>query len=249
MKKLFYCATLLFTVVGYGFSEENTTDSEQNTLPAKLSGSAQLGFIMSTGSSHTSNANGKLSGNYQMGKWTYQAYTTFLHDSDYSENSTHERYETFGQSQYNFSEKNYLFVNTDWLDDSDDGFDYLWNNTVGYGRELYQNTARGMLLTWQAGPGYRFQPNDDKDIADEEVTANTSFKFQWNINDINRVEQTVGASYANNETIYVSNTAYTAKIYENISLQMALDIRHNTNTPEDSEPTDTITTMNILYSF
>ena len=244
MNKLPLLITMFCLSAISGLTEAMDEASEQN-----FSGSAQLGFIMSTGSSHTTNANGKLSGNYKHSKWTYQGFSTFLHDSDHTENSTHERYEIFGQTQYNYTEKNYIFINTDWLNDTDDGFDYLWNNTVGYGRQLYKNTQHGIAITGQVGPGYRFQPNDDDDIPDQEITANGSLKFDWDINDINRVSQVFGTSYAGNETILISNTAYTAKIYENISLQLSFDVRHNTNTPDDSEPPDTITTLNVLYSF
>jgi putative salt-induced outer membrane protein YdiY len=236
-----------------GFAETTTPkdDDSSKIEEPSFTGAAQAGFLMNTGDTQETTGNVKLSGTQHTdGKqWTNKGYVSAYNDSDHTDKDTEERYELFAQTQYNLSDKNYTFVNTDFLADSSDGYDYIWNSTIGYGRTLFHSNDYGMNLDWLLGPGYRLQPSDDEDIKTHEFTANSSLQFQWKINEMNTFEQDVNVSYAANDTILTSNTSFTAHIYKSLALQLGLTVHHDTMAPEDSSSTDTLTTVNLLYSF
>lgn len=254
-KKLLVCGLLLIGLSQVALADDAATkpasDTTKPTPPPEnpFKGSIQFGFTNLTGNTSETTYNGKTSATYKKNKWTNQGFVSAFSDDNDTSGDNHERYEVFEQTQYNYTEKKYAYINSDYLADSNDGYDYIWNSSVGYGRTLYRNDDYHMTLDGQAGPGYRVSPNDDSSVADESLTGNVAFIYKWQINKISSFQQDVSASYAETDTVFIYKTAYTANIYKNLGIQASFNVTQNTHVPADTDKFETITTLNVLYTF
>lgn len=231
-----------------------------NTLPPQdtseitqknLSGAIRFGGMIQTGDNESYTENGEFDIKYLHNQMTYTGQFNTLYNDNKSNNEVEQRNQAQGQAQYNLDKVNYIFVNTDYLIDSNDGYDYIWNTQSGYGRQLFENTSQTMTLDAQAGPGYRIAPSNDEDtsIQDNQATLNASIIYAWKFTPKSTFKQTISTSYAQTDTITTAQTSVETKLYKNIGIQFSVNVTHHTATPENSEKTNTLSTINVVYDF
>lgn len=119
------------------------------------------------------------------------------------------------------------------------------------GKSLGPQQGIGHGAKWSAwlGPGIRQSPSDDEDINSTQVTGNGSLVYDWKITDITTFKQTASISYADADTITQANSSVTTRLYKDFGLEFKFSLVNHSKPPEDSENTNTITTINVVYSF
>lgn len=244
---------LLFIVlISDSFATElNSYSDTQNPKSSDktLKGAIQFGGLMRTGDTEQYTENSQANITYSNNKMTYTGQVSALFDDNKTEDTRSQRYQTQGQAQYNFLEGNYFFFNTSYLDDSKDGYNYIWENQAGYGRRLVDNERIPMTLDAQTGPGYRRAPSDNSSIKENQGTWNLTFLYTWGISPTTTLKQTLGTSYAQSDTITTAQTSITTLLYKNFSLQFSFDLSHHTAMPDKDSKTNSITTINLVYNF
>lgn len=235
---------------------KNTDREEQKpatpidaATPKHFTGSVQLGALISTGDTEEFTENGAFDFKLVQKKMTYTGLLSALYSYSRTEDDRNERYQAQGQAQYAFTEKNYTFVNTNFIADTDDGYDYIWATQVGYGRRLLNSEKYRMTIDGQAGPGYRIAPTDDSEVKDEQETLNASLIYAWQITESTSLGENISTSYAESDTITTAKTTLSTKLYKGLGLQFASTITHHTNPASASHKTNTYSTVNLVYGF
>ena len=229
----------------------NSTRQAEAVKPESkdFTGSVQLGALISTGDTEEFTENGAFNFKYLHNRMTYTGLLSALYSYNRTEDDHNERYQAQGQAQHAFTEKNYLFINTNFIADSSDDYDYIWESQLGYGRRLLNNETYHMTLDAQAGPGYRLAPTSDSDVKNEQATLNGSIIYNWQITAATALNETISSSYASADTITTIKTALTTKVYKSLGLQFASTVTHHTNPAGSNHKTNTYSTINLIYGF
>ena len=115
-------------------------------------GKGQLGFLDSRGNSDAESLNANLDLLRYDGAWKNELYAAALYGKNAGIVSA-ERWETRGQSNYNFSGDFFAFGGFRYEHDLFDGFQYQWSLTGGLGYKIIDTDSD--KLTAQVGAGYR----------------------------------------------------------------------------------------------
>ena len=214
-------------------------------------GEGKLGLTNTSGNTETQTIVGNLKLGYTMFKWEHEAKLETLRAED-GQNLTAERYSLDLQSDYKLPNKiSYLWGNFRYEDDKFSGYNYQTALTVGYGHKVI-DTAR-TKLDLEAGVGIRkselkagSEPNDD---LDREPIARFGLDYSQEISSNLDFTQNFLVETGSENTHLESRTGFNVKIVGNLKMGLSLDINHNTEVPPGTEKTDTITAVNLLYSF
>jgi putative salt-induced outer membrane protein len=222
---------------------------------ADLTGKGEAGLVVASGNTDTETANAKVALATEIGKWKHGFGGAVLYASD-EEGKTANRWEVFGQSDWNFTVKNFLFASGRYEQDEFSGFEYQATAALGAGRRFIDNDITHFVGT--VGAGYKFLEtrdsfDDDTGLliaegsSDREVvfrgTLDFDHKFTPSTSLINKFIVESGA-----ENTFVQNDlALQVKMTDVLALAVGYSVRHNTDPPAEFENTDTLTTINLVY--
>lgn len=230
--------TLLSLVIcGLGQAEEDQPG---------WSGSGQFGYVAARGNTDTENLTLGLNGEYATEKWRYKAYLNGLFASENDVN-TAERMELGGQADYKSDEVSYWFASLRYEDDKFSQFDFQNTLAAGYGRELINNDQH--LLKGEAGLGYRMAEIRATGLSQDEAIIRGALDYTWTISDTASLSNKTLVEAGSDNTFGSNITALKTSISGGLGLQVAHEIRHNTDVLEPSENSDFLTTVSLVYSF
>lgn len=240
-----HLVTALFLTSGCAFGMEKAPQSRWEGSQAKM------GLVIYTGNTESNDASASLDIKYNNTPWKN---TTKLAVSFSSESgvTTAESYRASNQLQYAFARelKSYLYTNTDFVVDKFGVYEYQGSLSAGYGRDLVKNEKWHVSL--QAGPGIRFYQVSGSQSTNNDLTLETAGHAAWKINQDVTLSQdlqyTIGATYDYLESV----TALSNKIINNLAMEFSCTVQYYSHVPEGSENTentDTITRMSLVYRF
>lgn len=234
----------------------------------KLQGSAELGYVITSGNSETSTLNGKLGLSYEEEVWK----NTFKIDSLSSkatdqdtgeEKTTAQRLIVENQYDYKFSAKGYMFGAIEYdKDDVSTAYDHFINYTLGYGRTLIKD--KQMKLAFETGYGIRnteYESLLDTDTNQyvqapdsREEILRVKGDFSWKITPTTKFTQLlrsdIGLSnnQGDNVTLTRSESALSVKINSRFAMKTAYIIEHRSDVAEGVENKDTKLAITLVYS-
>ena len=211
--------------------------------------SAEAGLAATTGNSDTLNVNGRFAIAGSDEQWLHDYYALALRNETNDE-TTANRFEAGGRSGWKFGERSYLFGAMRYENDDFSPYDYQTVASFGYGVFAVRNEATTLLF--EVGPGYRWakfaDPTDeDGEDADGAVLRGMmDFKHRFTPNteifDLLVVE-------AGSDNTYVQNDIGVAvSMTDTLALKAAFQVRHNTDAPGEIDNTDTLTTLNLVWT-
>lgn len=221
---------------------------------ADWTGTGEAGLIIADGNTETETANARLELGTTRDDWTHSAGLAGLYASTGGD-KTAQRWELFGQSDYGFSERDFVFAAGRYEDDEFSGFEYQASLSGGVGRHVIRNDRTHLVAT--AGIGYKFFETRDSFDAlgslleagdeDSEVifrgTADVEHAFTDTTSLVNGLVLESGST-----NTYVENAlALKVKMSDVLALAVGYAIRHNTDPPAGFEKTDKLTTINLVY--
>jgi len=210
-------------------------------------GNGEFGLVSTTGNTNSTALNLKLQFIKTTEKWRHRFAGTALTTSE-NGIQDNERYTAELQSDRKLSEKSYIFGVVRWDADKFGAYDPQQTATIGYGRELMKGESHE--LKGEIGAGYRNLKERVSGIASREAIMRLVLNDTWQIfkstNWTNRLLVETGAD----NTFSQFNTGVAVAMTERFALKVGFEVRNNTKVPPgDSEKTDTITTMNLVYNF
>jgi len=242
LTKIVLAATLLLTVSAYAQDEEEA-------VVLGWTGTGELGFVNTTGNTESTALNARLNFILQQERWRHRFSGTALMTS---ENGTtdNERYTMEMQSDRELSEKSWLFGVYRWDADKFGSYDPQMSLTAGYGRQLMK--SENHELRGEIGAGYKKLEERVSGDKTSEAIARFLLDDSWQVFKTTLWTNRLLVEAGSSNTFTQFNTDLAVSMTEKFAVKLGFEVRHNTDVPddiEDSENTDTITSVNLVYNF
>jgi len=209
------------------------------------SGSVALGYLATSGNSESSSFNFEFGINYDAVKWHHEL-TGRAFTSESENDKTAENYRLGWNSQYDFTEFNYGFGRLESINDRFSSYDYQRFAALGYGRRILKTKKH--LLNAEIGAGWQqSKPEDLEKISEGIIRLGGDYK--WNITETSSFSQTLKVSSGRSNTFTIAVTEVKAAIYGALALALSFTYQHNSDVVPGTDKTDTITAINLDYSF
>lgn len=210
--------------------------------------SAEAGLVATSGNSDTLNVNGRFALDGEDETWIHNYYALALRNETDNE-TTANRYEFGGRSGWKFGERSYLFGALRYENDDFSTFDYQTVASIGYG--VFAIRSEPTTLLFEVGPGYRWakfaDDTADPDNADGAVLRGLmDFKHRFTAN--TTMFDTLVVEAGSDNTFVQNDIGVAVSMTRTLALKAAFQVRYNTDAPGSSDDTDTLTTLNLVWT-
>ncbi len=209
------------------------------------SGKGGLGIVSQRGNAETETININAELVNTMEQWRHVLGLAVLNSSE-NEVDTANRFEVYGQSDYKINETSYWFGSGRYEDDDFSQFENQATIAAGYGRELFNNDVH--LLNGEIGIGYRRAELRGSGETSTDPILRGKLDYAWKLSESATLTNVFLVESGSDNTFAKNTTALTADIANNFGLQLAYEIRHNTDVDDPANNTDFLTTVNLVYS-
>lgn len=232
---LFLSATIVFA------------QDEEEAVVEPWEGAGEFGFVNTTGNTETVALNMKLNFVRTGERWRHRFTGTALTTSEDGDKDN-ERYTVEIQSDRSLSEKSWLFGSFRWDADKFGSYDPQLSLTAGYGYQLMKSEKHE--LKGEIGAGYRKLDERESGQSSSEAIVRFLLDDTWQVFKTtvwtNRLLIETGSS----NTFTQFNTGLAVAMTDKFAVKLGFELRNNTEVPPgDSENTDTITSVNLVYNF
>ncbi len=240
------CLLRIGAILALGAAQVSGAEEAETGPEEGWSGEAEVGFVATTGNSETESFNARFALRNEAYPWRHETRLEALRSSDEDE-TTAERYLFAHKSDYRFGENRYLFGTVRYEDDRFSGYDYRISETFGYGRRVYEEP--GVSLDLEAGFGGRHSLPEESDEREDEVILRGAGNLIWQISPSARFTEQLFVESGDRNTFTESVSALKLKINGNLATKLSYTVRHNTDVPEYTENTDTISSVTLVIDF
>ena len=211
----------------------------------------KLGFNFTTGNTTTDEFNSALGLEYAKNRWE----NTFKFSGAYSKSNdvlNKQRYVVRDQVKYGFNatRRHFLFMRGGWIDDRFSPYSYQSTIAVGYGRDLIDTPD--VLVSLQAGPGYRNDKVRGSGEVEERFIGTATLNAKINVSKTGYIKETFQYDSGPPFNYIDSTTSFTTDFMTHWSLQAAYEMEYYSRIPPRSthtEKLDTTTTLALVYNF
>ncbi|MGM0450683.1 MAG: DUF481 domain-containing protein [Pseudomonadota bacterium] len=217
------------------------------------SGSVEAGLVEASGNTEETTISGEADVTRDWNDWRQNV----LLQSRYAEQSgerTAERYAASTQLDYKFNPNDFVFVRARYDNDDFSGYKYQASTAAGYGRRLWSE-GEDSHFDLSAGLGYRYskfeEPDPDEGEESEDPIGRLAGDFRYRLSETARFRQEAETEVGldSGDALSRSVTSLQANINSSLALRLSYTLEHDSNPPEDTERTDTITAVTVLYGF
>ena len=241
VKVVLASSLVLFAVSAYAQDDANE-DTELG-----WSGAGEVGFVNTTGNTESTALNVTLGIVKTTEKWRYRFGGTALMTSEDGDKDN-ERYTAELQADRKLGEKGYLFGVYRYESDKFGSYDPSQSITIGYGRELMKSEKQ--VLKGEIGGGYRKQEERLTGETQSDAIIRILLDDAWQIFSTTSWTNRLLIETGSNNTFTQWNTGLTVSMTDAFALKLGFELRNNSDIPPgDSEKTDTITSVNLVYGF
>ena len=229
---------------------------------ADWTGKGELGGSFASGNSDNDAVNATLELKKTAGSWAHIFGFAGHYGSDGGD-TTAERWELRGQSQYDFTPRAYWFGAARYEDDRFSAYDYQASLSTGLGYRIIDSERTKFWV--QGGPGYRFAetrgpcldvvpPADIYDCnrrGDGESEDSLIFRgdlgFEHRLTETTKIVERFLIETGSDNTYLQNDLGLEVTITGSLGLRLGYQVRHNTDVPDGIEKTDTLTTVGVIY--
>ncbi len=257
---LLSCSSAAFAQTVTPAVSNGPTDPALAVIPSPWSGSSgELGFASAHGNSSTESFNGRLKGRYTDGDWIHSLdlfgmrssaeYTNTADDGTTTRErqTTAERYTAAAGSALQLGEHRQLTATGRYETDDFATYDRLATFGIGYGTRLldWQN----FYLDAQIGPGVRRAHDAVEDREETGLIGRGLFDLKYTITPTTDLVNTLLIESGSYNTYAQNDFGVQVAMNQRFALKAAWQMRHNSDVSDDSKKTDTLTTVNLVYTF
>jgi putative salt-induced outer membrane protein len=211
---------------------------------ADWTGKGDVGASMATGNSENQSFTGGLELKNKVDQWQH----TFGFLANYGndgEETTAQRWELRGQTQYDFTERAYWFGAGRYDDDRFSAYDYQASLSGGLGYKIIDSERTKLWV--QGGPGYRFAELRDTGEKEDGVIFRGDLGFEHQLTETTKIVDRFLVEAGSDNTYFQNDLGLEVTIKGALGLRVGYQVRHNTDVPGGVENTDTLTTVGLLY--
>lgn len=209
------------------------------------SGKATLGYLATTGNTENTTMKMGFEVGYETGKWGHLLTGAAINASE-DDITTTEAYDVGWKSEFNLTDRDFLFGRLSWRKDLFGGFDTQFSQSVGYGRRLIDNDKHH--LNAEIGVGAR-QSDLQDGTTEEETILRGGMYYKWELSETAEFRQDLTAESGDENTYVESVTAISARLLGDLALVASYTVKYNTDVPALTEETDTYTAIALEYAF
>jgi putative salt-induced outer membrane protein len=209
------------------------------------SGTADLGYLASSGNTETETLNFATDVSRESGPWVHNLYLQAVNSSDTGTRSA-ERYLVGYKLDRAITERSYLFGRTELERDRFGGVFDRRHVAFGYGRKVL--TGETHQLSLEFGIGFNDLEFSDGTTADEFLFS-AAGEYAWQITDTTNLGQRLRYDAGEGNDYAESETSLSVAISAHLALQLSYLIKFNSTTPVGTESTDTYTAVSLSFSF
>jgi len=209
-------------------------------------GEGDFAYNMATGNTKSESLLTKLQLVYEQGRWTHSGQVEATNTSEDDERSA-EAYVLKEQSNYHFSETTYAFGGFRYEDNRFSGYEYQASVKGGLGKHLIDDGTT--IFDIEGGAGYRKSKEQDTGENLDEAIAIGAVKYNRQLTETTRFESALNVESGADNTYAEFITGVKVKINSSLALRVAYTVKHNTEVPDDTKNTDTLTSVGLNYSF
>ena len=215
-------------------------------LPAHAdwTGKGELGGSFATGNSDNESANAAflIKGKYDV--WSHEFAFAGNYGNDGDE-TTAQRWEVRGQSNYDFTPKAYWFGAGRYEDDRFSAYDYQGTIATGLGYRFVDTDDTKFWV--QGGPGYRVSKERETGDTVDGVIFRGDVGFEQKITANTKIIDRFLIEAGSDNTYLQNDLGLEVSINSTLALRVGYQVRHNTDVPPATEKTDTLTTIGLIY--
>lgn len=239
--------TALLVVTGSALAEDKKSEEAKSPWTS----SVELGFINTTGNTETQTTAAKADVIYEVDKWRHnghaEAFGSKAKDQTTGVTQTSaERYELSGKSDYKFTELDYAFGLVNLKKDQFSGFEYERVVSLGYGRKVIKQA--NMELDLEIGPGMQFFKVDNGQ-SDEQAILRLAGKYWWKISSSSKFTQDLIYEAGEDFNTTKSVTGLQANINSALAMKLTFTVSNKSEVPAGKEKTDTEAAVTLVYNF
>jgi len=208
-------------------------------------GSVSLGYLATTGNTNTRSLNAQALAGYKSGPWQDLLSLQALQSSENGV-TTAENYDLNGQSDYSFTDMDYIFGMADYLRDTFSGYQRRTSEILGYGRRLLATDTQQLDLEFGAGARQTRNTNDTSDNGLVEMLA---ANYLWKFAEKSNFSENLSVVHGTDSTFTQSVTALTTNLAGDFALSLSYSVKHNSTVLPGFKNTDTITAVSLVYTF
>lgn len=217
---------------------------------AEWKGKGEAGIVFARGNTQTDTINLKLGLNTTVDRWKHELGLAALRATS-DGTRTADRYLATWQSDYNYSSRTFWFGGLRYENDKFSGFRYSASASTGLGYKFIDSDK--VKLSGQVGVGFRrietqATPSTPSTTGNNAIaTAGLSYENQ--LTATTKLVDKFTAESGSSNTLLTNFIGVEVKMSTVLALAVGLDARYNTKPPAPLKKTDTLTTVNLVYSF
>ena len=242
--KIALASLLLMATSVYAHEEE-----AEEEVVKPWEGTGEFGFVSTSGNTESTALNMKLNFVRTGERWRHRFTGTALMTSE-NGSTDNERYTVEIQSDRSLTEKSWLFGAFRWDADKFGSYDPQLSLTSGYGRQLMKSEKHE--LKGEIGAGYRKQEARVSGDTESEFIGRFLLDDTWQVFTTTQWTNRLLVEAGSSNTFTQFNSGLSIAMNSKFAVKLGYEVRHNTDVPvgiEDSEKTDTISSVNLVYNF
>jgi putative salt-induced outer membrane protein len=228
-----------------GAQETQATATVPGPPDDPWSGKAALGYLATSGNTEGSSLNSAFAIAYSTGRWTHALDLAAINTTE-EEQTTAEAYAAGWKSEFNMTDKDFLFGRVNWRKDRFSGYDQQLSESIGYGRRLIDTGVH--FLNAEIGAGARQSVLSDGTTEDDFIVRG-GLNYRWAFSATAEFTQVVATESGSQNTYLESVSAIKASVIGDLALVASFTVKNNSEVPVDNEQTDTFTALSLEYSF
>jgi len=213
---------------------------------AQWSGKGEAGLVAASGNTDSNTVSAKLGATDVYDAWKHQFDLSVLRASTSGVKSA-ERYTAGEQTNYKLDQHSFVFGALDYQNDKFSGFLYQTDVAGGYGYQFYD--TKKIKLSAQVGVGYRKTKDNLGDPSKGNAVGTAGMNYENAISDTTKVLDKFSLVTGSSNTQLRNFLGLEVKMSTALALSVGLDVQRNSNPPAPKKPTDTLTTVAVVYAF
>lgn len=210
-------------------------------------GTGEFGYVSTSGNTDSEALNMRLEFIKTTVDWRHRFLATALTTSKNGVEDA-ERYTLEAQSDRKLNARSWLFGAFRWDADKFGTYDPQSSLTFGYGRELWASATQ--TIKGEAGIGYRKLEERVSGETSSDAILRLVGDHAWQVTDNTAWTNRLLVESGSDNTFSQFNTALAVAMNSKFAVKLGYEIRHNSDVPPgNSDKTDTITTINLVYNF
>lgn len=209
-------------------------------------GKGEAGIVAASGNTDSQSFNLKLGLTKVEDLWKHALDMSYVRTSSDGVTDANRFVGTW-QSNYNFSARAFAFGGLRYDHDEFGGFLYQASLSTGLGYKFFDTDT--VKFSGQAGIGYRKLEDGVTHETSTGAIAVGGLNYEWAFTTTAKLADKFTVESGSDNTLFTNFVGVEVKMSDKLGLSAGYDVTHNTKPPSGKKSTDTITTLNLVFSF